>query len=165
MLTLNIAAESPMELEANIIELAKALMGRQFDKSVQQLTEELRAKLAENGMDLRVVSKKAEDKETAVQQEAVAGTDEPKDEPEVVTAKKKRGGQPRVSKEEAAEALGEETPAGRKARCVAKLQDLFANGKKAEVLKILADYGGGAKTFAAVDEAKFEPISDALEAL
>ena len=159
-INLSITATSTLELEAAITELARSLMG-QTDKSVDDMITELRAKLAPQGMEVRITAKSKETKADAPPAQA----EEPKDEPEVATAKKKRGGQPKVSKDEAADDLNAETPAARKARCVAKLQDLFANGKKAEVMKILAEHGGGAKTFAAVTEDKFEPISEALEAL
>lgn len=162
-LMLELTAQTPGELEMQIIELAKSLMGRDDAKSVDQLIDELRAKLAPQGLDLRVLAKAPTKAEAPTEKPAPEAT--PEDEPEVQQAKKKRGGQPKLSKDDAADDLNAETPAARKARCVAKLQDLFANGHKAEVLKILAEHGGGAKTFAAVDEGKFELISDALEAL
>lgn len=162
MLRLEITGDTPRDFEMQIVELAKALMGRQTEKSVEDLLEELRSKLADQGMTVNVVARKGQE-QTKVKAEAEQPEEE--EQKEEAAPRRKRGGQPKTSKDDAAADLGTETAAARKARCVAKLQDLFANGKKAEVLKILADHGGGAKTFAAVDEAKFEPISEALEAL
>jgi hypothetical protein len=176
-LELVINADHPHELEEAIKELAASLLGRATPLSVEEHLDKARALLAGQGMDVRVVSKAkmnaasasaaaaaapvtGPNEETAEDGSAEAA--EPQDEPEVAKAKKKRGGQPKLSKEDAAEALSAETPAARKARCVAKLQAMFADGRKADVMKILAEHGGGAKTFAAVAEDKFEPISDAL---
>jgi hypothetical protein len=168
-LELVINADHPHELEEAIKELAASLLGRATPLSVEEHLDKARALLAGQGMDVRVVSKAKTNVAVPVAastEEAPAETPEetaePQDEPEVAKAKKKRGGQPKLSKEDAAEALSAETPAARKARCVAKLQAMFADGRKADVMKILAEHGGGAKTFAAVAEDKFEPISDAL---
>jgi hypothetical protein len=146
------------------------------ERSVEDLLAELRSKLADQGMAVRVVSK---DKQDAAKEdqaptkkskkaEAPAETPETAETPEGEETsappppKKSRKG---LSKDEAGDALSEESPTARKARCVAKLQALFADGKKAEVMKILADHGEGAKTFAAVPEGKFGAISKALEGI
>ena len=55
--------------------------------------------------------------------------------------------------------------ADRKAQCIKVLQQLYANGRKTEVNKILADFGEGAKNFNVIPEDKFGPIHDAIEAL
>ena len=55
--------------------------------------------------------------------------------------------------------------ADRKAQCIKTLQQLYANGRKTEVNKILADFGEGAKNFNVIPEDKFGPIHDAIEAL
>jgi hypothetical protein len=55
--------------------------------------------------------------------------------------------------------------ADRKAQCIKVLQQLYANGRKTEVNKILADFGEGAKNFNVIPEDRFGPIHDAIEAL
>ena len=55
--------------------------------------------------------------------------------------------------------------ADRKAQCIKILQQLYAEGRKTEVNKILADFGEGAKNFNVIPEEKFGPIHDAIEAL
>lgn len=60
---------------------------------------------------------------------------------------------------------GHEDPAALKRRCVTKLQELYAGGHKSEVLKILAEHGGGAKNFGQVPEENFGAISAAMEAI
>ena len=52
-----------------------------------------------------------------------------------------------------------------KATCIKILQDLYASGHKAEVNKILADFGNGAKNFNVIPEDQFGPILGAIEAL
>jgi hypothetical protein len=59
-----------------------------------------------------------------------------------------------------------ESAADMKLRCMDRLHHLFNNeGKKAEVMKILTDFGGGAKNFSSIPEADYGPISEALAAL
>lgn len=53
----------------------------------------------------------------------------------------------------------------RKLDCLIRLKALYDSGRKADVNKILADHGGGAKNFAQVPEENFEAINTALEAL
>ena len=55
--------------------------------------------------------------------------------------------------------------ADRKAQCIKTLQKLYADGHKAEVNKILADFGEGAKNFNVIPEDRFGPIHEAIEAL
>jgi hypothetical protein len=55
-----------------------------------------------------------------------------------------------------------ETDEERKARCVLRLQDLFLSNKS-EVMKLLAEFGGGVKSFNAIAPEKFGPISDAIK--
>jgi hypothetical protein len=78
--------------------------------------------------------------------------DEPEPAPKKVVAPKKTNGKG-------------ETDAQRKAQCIRVLQQLYANGRKAEVNKILADYGDGAKNFNTIPEDKFGGIKEAIEAL
>ena len=61
--------------------------------------------------------------------------------------------------------LSSSQEAARKVRCVAKLQALYNDNRKKEVMKILNDLGGGAKAFGAVPEENFAQISDALAAM
>ena len=138
------------------------------DESVDALLERVKDLLAGQGMTVSV---------TEAKPNGHAEPAEPVDLDEsVVEVKRTRGGQPKLSKEAAAAALAQEsetvkkvlaleTPEARKARCVAKLQELFAAGKKAEVKEILVQHGGGAKSFHAVPETSFGPISTALEQL
>lgn len=58
-----------------------------------------------------------------------------------------------------------DTDAQRKAQCIRTLQKLYADGRKTEVNKILADFGEGAKNFNVIPEEKFGLIKDAIEAL
>lgn len=137
------------------------------EENVEVLLERLRKLLAPQGL---VVSISAEEAKPN-------GHAEPVDlDASVVEVKRSRGGQPKLSKEAAAAALSEEsetvkkalkaeTAEARKARCVAKLQELFAAGRKKEVKDILLEHGDGAKSFHAVPEASFAAISDALEQL
>ena len=64
-----------------------------------------------------------------------------------------------------AKANGKESSADLKKRCIAALQKLYAEGHKAEVNKILADFGAGAKNFNTIPDEQFGPINEALEAL
>ena len=52
-----------------------------------------------------------------------------------------------------------------KARTIIKLQELFSAGKKAEVNKILAQFGEGQKTFSSIPAEQFEAIAQAAEAI
>jgi hypothetical protein len=145
---------------------------RPREENVDVLLERAKALLAGQGMTVSVIAKPNGP-------EPASGTPEPEVDESVVATKKRRGGQPKLSKEEAAAALAEndeeakqraaalaaETPAARKARCVAKLQEMFAAGRKAEVRDILLRHGDGAKSFHAVPEEGFGPIADALEQL
>ena len=58
-----------------------------------------------------------------------------------------------------------EDPEARKARVIDKLVGLFNGGKKAEVNKILAEHGNGAKTFSVIPADQFGPIDEAVAAL
>jgi hypothetical protein len=58
-----------------------------------------------------------------------------------------------------------ETDDERKARCVARLQELFAEGHKTEVRALLKQYGDGAKNFHGVPVERFAEISQAIEEL
>jgi hypothetical protein len=69
------------------------------------------------------------------------------------------------AKPKKAKANGKESSADLKKRCIAALQKLYAEGHKAEVNKILADFGAGAKNFNAIPDEQFGPINEALEAL
>jgi hypothetical protein len=55
-----------------------------------------------------------------------------------------------------------ETPEQMKERVVMSLQELFAKGKKAEVKRILANFGDGAKNFHGVPVEKFPEIEKAI---
>ena len=54
-----------------------------------------------------------------------------------------------------------ETDDQRKDRCVRRLQDLYPN-HKTDVMKILADFGEGVKSFNAIPADKFEKISEII---
>ena len=58
-----------------------------------------------------------------------------------------------------------ETDEKRKDRCVARLQELFAEGYKAEVRQLLKTYGDGAKNFHGVAVEKFAEIDQAIKEL
>ena len=58
-----------------------------------------------------------------------------------------------------------ETPDALKARTIIKLQELYSAGKKAEVNKLLAQYGDGSKTFSSIPAEQFGPIAEAAEAI
>ena len=139
------------------------------DESVDALLERVKGMLAGQGMTVSVV-------ETKPNGHAEPASGDADIDASAVEVKRTRGGQPKLSKEAAAAALAQEsetvkkvlaleTPEARKARCVAKLQELFAAGRKAEVKEILVQHGGGAKSFHAVPETSFGPISTALEQL
>lgn len=133
------------------------------DESLDALLERVKGLLAAQGMTVSVTGVETNGSSEPVSEEPVA--EEPEEKP-----KRKRGGQPKLTPEEAAAALAAttdvtETSAARKARCVAKLQEMFAAGRKSEVRDILAKHGEGAKSFHAVAEGSFGPISDALEKL
>jgi len=50
-----------------------------------------------------------------------------------------------------------------KDKCLAKLKAMYDSGRKAEVNKLLADHGNGAKNFQQVPEENFVAIHDALQ--
>jgi len=58
-----------------------------------------------------------------------------------------------------------ETPDALKARTIIKLQELYSAGKKAEVNKLLAQYGDGSKTFSSIPAEQFAAIAEAAEAI
>jgi hypothetical protein len=132
------------------------------DESLDALLERVKGLLAAQGMTVSVTGVETNGGSEPVSEDV---SEEPEEKP-----KRKRGGQPKLTPEEAAAALAAttdvtETSAARKARCVAKLQEMFAAGRKSEVRDILAKHGEGAKSFHAVAEGSFGPISDALEKL
>jgi hypothetical protein len=168
-ITISITGASPEEALKNVQDFLKPK-----DESVEDLLARVRSMLAGQGMTVTVVEAKPNGGAEPAAKEEPVDLDE-----SVVETKKRRGGQPKLSKEEAAAALAEEgdaakqrkaalaseTPAARKTRCVAKLQELFAAGRKGEVRDILLQHGDGAKSFHAVPEENFKPISEALEQL
>jgi hypothetical protein len=181
-IVLNITAESAEELSQIVIELATRKSGASVtssapreERSIEDMLAELKAKLLPQNLTVVVKSKVRDQGSVSETETETANGAEPQPEAEKAStnvtslpaAKKKAstGGQVKLSKGAAAEALSAETPAARKARCIAKLQALHSADKKAEVMKILADYGDGAKAFGAVPEANFAAISDALAAM
>jgi hypothetical protein len=50
-----------------------------------------------------------------------------------------------------------------KTKCLAKLKSMYDSGRKAEVNKLLAEHGNGAKNFQQVPEENFVAIHDALQ--
>jgi hypothetical protein len=52
-----------------------------------------------------------------------------------------------------------------KARTIIKLQELYSAGKKAEVNKLLAQFGEGSKTFSSIPADQFVAIAEAAEAI
>lgn len=58
-----------------------------------------------------------------------------------------------------------ETDDERKSRVIDKLVTLFNGGHKAEVNKILAEHGNGAKTFSVIPADQFGPIDEAVSAI
>ena len=58
-----------------------------------------------------------------------------------------------------------ETPEALKARMILRLQELYSEGRKADVNKLLATHGNGVKTFSAIPASEFGPIAEAVEAL
>ena len=72
---------------------------------------------------------------------------------------------PKPKKAKRQEPTARNPAADLKKRCIAALQKLYADGHKAEVNKILADFGEGAKNFNVIPDEQFGPINEALEAL
>jgi hypothetical protein len=62
-------------------------------------------------------------------------------------------------------ASADETPDARKARIILRLQELYSGGRKADVNKLLAQFGNGTKTFSSIPAEQFGPIAEAVDAL
>jgi hypothetical protein len=96
---------------------------------------------------------------------------ETKPEPEAEPEEEEPEPQPKKKTKTKAAANGNgagpvESAADMKLRCMDRLHHLFNNeGKKAEVMKILTDFGNGAKNFSSIPDADYGPISEALAAL
>jgi hypothetical protein len=58
-----------------------------------------------------------------------------------------------------------EDPQALKDRIILRLQELYGEGRKADVNKLLAAHGNGVKTFSAIPADQFGPIAEAVEAL
>jgi hypothetical protein len=58
-----------------------------------------------------------------------------------------------------------ETSEALKDRIILRLQELYSEGRKADVNKLLATHGNGVKTFSAIPADQFGPIAEAVEAL
>jgi hypothetical protein len=53
----------------------------------------------------------------------------------------------------------------RKQRIIVQLQEMYTAGRKADVNKLLAEYGKGTRTFSAIPAEEFKAIESALETL
>lgn len=103
------------------------------------------------------------DLEASLKAETPPKDDQVLDEPETEEPKPARKAREKTSKPSGNGHA--ETPAEMKMRCMDKLHRMFnEQNKKAEVMKILADFGGGSKNFSSIPEEAYGPISAALEA-
>jgi hypothetical protein len=129
--------------------------GERTLSAAEQRREEARAKLrgdleASIKAETKVAEKPEESKEAP-------GAEGPKEE-----TKPKKG----KAKGAKAGNGASESPTEMKTRCMDRLHQLFnAENRKADVMKILTEHGGGAKNFSAIPDEAYGPISEALAAL
>jgi len=133
--------------------------------AAEQRREEARAKLrgdleASIKAETRVAEKTQAEKPE--ESKEAPGGEGPKEEP------KPKKGKAAMAKAAMAKAGNGalEMPAEMKQRCMDRLHQLFnAENRKADVMKILTEHGGGAKNFSAIPDEAYGPISEALAAL
>jgi hypothetical protein len=87
-----------------------------------------------------------------IKQEFEAGTEDKPATPKQPAKKAKGNGKP-------------ETDEQRKQRIIVQLQEMYTAGRKADVNKLLSEYGDGTRTFSAIPAEKFKAIESALETL
>lgn len=122
----------------------------------EQKREEARAKLRGDLEDSLKITKAEESR-------AAPGGEGPKVE---TPAEEPKKGKAKAVKIKAGGNGAAESPADMKVRCMERLHELFnKEQRKADVMKILADHGGGAKNFSVIPEEAYGPISEALAAL
>jgi hypothetical protein len=134
-----IAIEARLDAEGYEVVKKKPLVA-------ERKKEEARAKLRGDLVGSLALAETEAEAEEAKPEEAPA---EPEPPAKKVAAKKGNGKTPDITV--------------LKTKCLAKLKSMYDSGRKAEVNKLLAEHGNGAKNFQQVPEENFVAIHDALQ--